>query len=392
MRKSQNLWSPGIRGGRLTYRIQKRSEKQKKQEARKRQQPSKGVEQKSKAEETSLRSRSLSPSRLSPTSLTSADSTVDRRIRSPSMGDSPSSRYINQVSPNVPPSTSRSHSPNKIEYAQGIVEILPATKRSPSPNKVSLLPAKLDDKSSPNGSAPVSSDSGGDVSEKLSELERQLVECKRAESFDAYRGVSIDKQGNSIAFLAVTIISARNIVAMKKLTKTSDPYVEITLTPHSYSLTQRTTTCWNDLFPKWNETITFRRIDHVDQSCGVLLTVRDAVKRTTGDDAIIGSCSIPFTLLMDQRKHQLTLPLVMPEKRPASLPIMIDGSLRVEARLVYMRSRLLQERIDEIRQSLGLGEQLSGSVPTGKVPTGKRAVATTSTRTTPSTINGLPKK
>jgi hypothetical protein len=361
----------------------------KEQGARKRQQPSKGVEQTPKAEGIAVRSQSLSPSRLSPSAPSSAGSNVDRRMRSPSAGDSPISRYTNQVSPSVPPSTVRSRSPNKIEYAQGIIETLPGTKRTPSPNKTNSLSAKQEDKSSLSESGPASSDSGGDFCEKISELERQLVECERTESFDAFKGVSIDKQGNSVAFLAVKIISAKNIIPMKKLTKTSDPYVEITLTPQSYSLTQRTTTCWNELFPKWNETIIFRRIDHVDQSCGVLLTMRDAVKRTTGDDAIIGSCSIPFTLLMDQRKHQLTLPLIMPEKRPASLPIMIDGSLRVEVRLVYMRSRLLQERVDELRQSLGLGEQQSGSVSKG----GMAVLASTSSKAiASSTVNDPPKK
>jgi len=302
------------------------------------------------------RSRSQSPGRASPQQMSNRSidgSSTERGLRSPSVDSarvpSPASR--------APPSSSvamQSRSPNKMEYPQGIIETLPsAARRSPSPHKPSSSTAKQDDKASVNGFGSGSSESGGDVREKLAELDRQLVECDRYESFDSFRGVSVDRNGNSQAVLAVTVISAKNLIPMKRLTKSSDPYVELTLTPDSYSLTQRTTTCWNDLFPKWNETITFRRLDRVDSSCGILLTVRDAVKRTTGDDAIIGSCAVPFSLLMDQRKHLLTLPLVMPEKRAVSLPIMIDGTLRVEMRLMYLRSRFLRERIDELRQSLG---------------------------------------
>ena len=186
------------------------------------------------------------------------------------------------------------------------------------------------------------------------------------------------------------ILNAKNLPVMKKLTKSTDAYCEVTLTNCHVGegkLVQRTSTAWEDLYPKWNESISFKRLRYVPTLClktektlhnyliseynvntnnnssifiicsqiddvSINFNVRDATKRPTGEDAVIGYCDLPIDLLLNQKRHIFVIALNMPEKRSKSLPIMVDGALRVEAKLFYSRSLLLQQRISDIEQQI----------------------------------------
>ena len=202
-----------------------------------------------------------------------------------------------------------------------------------------------------------------------------------------------------MAYLTIKILNGKNLPVMKKLTKSADAYCEVTLSNCHVGegkLIQRTSTVWEDLFPKWNEAMSFKRlrllilnfvndIMHVYDlfsfitmtivnedvltymvinyyflylACSqineayVVFNIHDATKRPTGEDAMIGYCDLPVGSLLDQKRHIFVIALNMPEKRSKSLPIMIDGSLRVEAKLFYSRSLLLQQRISDLEQQI----------------------------------------
>ena len=67
---------------------------------------------------------------------------------------------------------------------------------------------------------------------------------------------------------------------------------------------------------------------------------------------MIGYCTLPMHVLLDQKRHIFVIALNMPEKRSKSLPIMVDGTLRVEARLFYSRYLLLQQRMSDLEQQI----------------------------------------
>ena len=131
---------------------------------------------------------------------------------------------------------------------------------------------------------------------KLNELSRQLEEAERTELFDGnagimkmfltivfnfsfyqilcislclnrdHLGLAVDSRGNSLAHLNVKVLNAKNLPAMKMLTKSTDAYCEIMLTNCHVGegkLIQRTSTVWEDLYPKWNESITFKRLRYM---------------------------------------------------------------------------------------------------------------------------------
>lgn len=178
------------------------------------------------------------------------------------------------------------------------------------PHGVTEIPIKSSLSSVSNGKGSSSSRRVGDVENnlpsnastieslklKLNELSRQLEEAERTELFDGnagimkmfltivfnfsfyqilcislclnrdHLGLAVDSRGNSLAHLNVKVLNAKNLPAMKMLTKSTDAYCEIMLTNCHVGegkLIQRTSTVWEDLYPKWNESITFKRLRYM---------------------------------------------------------------------------------------------------------------------------------
>lgn len=120
---------------------------------------------------------------------------------------------------------------------------------------------------------------------------------------------------------------------------------------------QRTSTKWGELFPKFDENFMFKKLPAITGD--VFLTVRDAQKRPISqEDPIIGTTSFSLSLLSDQKKHTMILSLAMPEKRVKSLPAMIDGQLKIEAKLFYSKILLLRQKMYSLETRLSECSQL----------------------------------
>jgi hypothetical protein len=261
-------------------------------------------------------------------------------------------------------SSSSSEMFKSTESSSAYMGIKETQRRSPSPHNSSSYRSRSPEKSSNNNNnnkeekkKVLTKDEQKKVLiDLMDETVKQLQDAQATELINNTSGIAVDNRGVSQGFLSITVVSAKNLPPMKKVAKSSDPYVEVILPSNCIERgvlnIQRTRTCWDDLFPKWNEIIIFRQLLSIQNSNQITFNIRDAVKRTVGEDLIIGTATLPFSLLADQRKHSFDLSLTMPPKRAVSLPIMIDGSIKVDVKLFYSRTLLLKQKLSQLQLSL----------------------------------------
>ena len=108
---------------------------------------------------------------------------------------------------------------------------------------------------------------------------------------------------------------------MKRMTRSADTYVRmrvtaadencipITSSQRLSSDGRRTQTKWGELYPHWKEEEFKISVTTSDKKSlathGLCFYLMDAAK--SGEDVHIGSCWLPFSALLDQRKHSFWL-------------------------------------------------------------------------------------
>ncbi len=219
----------------------------------------------------------------------------------------------------------------------------------------------------------------GMLRDRLKICQSKLDEMKEIEQLDPNTGIALDHDGKSLAKLEVTIISAKSLPEMKKLTKSADPYVEISLGPGNLDINYendlniscmavtgeniplpfaqnhdnvcQTTVKPRTLYPEWREFFVINNI--IDLSQCVFFTIIDSSKMGGKHDEVIGHCSLQLIDLLDQHKKKVILFLQAPEIRKISSCKMTDDcSLLIEVRLFYSKRKYWENRIVEVERAL----------------------------------------
>jgi hypothetical protein len=207
----------------------------------------------------------------------------------------------------------------------------------------------------------------------------KLEVMKELEHLDPNTGIALDNDGKSLAKLEVTIISAKSLPEMKKITKSADPYVEISLGPGSHDALEendlniscmavtgenfpvsfannrdnicQTTVKPRTLYPEWREFFVLHNITDLSQC--VYFTLIDSSKMGGKHDEVIGHCSLQLIDLLDQHKKKVILFLQAPEiRKMSSCKMANDCSLLLEVRLFYSKRKYWENRISEVDRAL----------------------------------------
>ena len=219
----------------------------------------------------------------------------------------------------------------------------------------------------------------GMLRDRLKICHSKLDEMNEVEQLDPNTGIALDHDGKSLAKLEVTIISAKSLPEMKKMTKSADPYVEISLGPGCHEVNMendlniscmavtgenvplpfsqnrdnvcQTTVKPRTLYPEWREFFVINNITDLSQY--VFFTVIDSSKMGGKHDEVIGHCSVQLIDLLDQHKKKVILFLQAPEIRKiSSCKMANDCSLLIEARLFYSKRKYWENRISEVDRAL----------------------------------------
>mmetsp|Transcript_20272 Transcript_20272/g.18406 ORF Transcript_20272/g.18406 Transcript_20272/m.18406 type:complete len:627 (+) Transcript_20272:1-1881(+) len=153
------------------------------------------------------------------------------RYSSPIRSVSPRNRAMNSStltsSPTRSTSPIRSPKQSSNEFATSH-NIVPQTARQLNTEVVEEIP-------SPSRSNMKSKASTVSVEERRRQYSEKLKLFEKEEKINAVTGIAVDSaNGVSLGKLEVIVISARNLPAMKRLDKSSDPYVEISLVTANY--------------------------------------------------------------------------------------------------------------------------------------------------------------
>lgn len=219
----------------------------------------------------------------------------------------------------------------------------------------------------------------GMLRDRLQICHDKLEEMKELEHLDPNTGIALDNDGKSLAKLEVTIISAKSLPEMKKITKSADPYVEISLGPGSHDALEendlniscmavtgenfpvsfannrdnicQTTVKPRTLYPEWREFFVLHNITDLSQC--VYFTLIDSSKMGGKHDEVIGHCSLQLIDLLDQHKKKVILFLQAPEiRKMSSCKMANDCSLLLEVRLFYSKRKYWENRISEVDRAL----------------------------------------
>lgn len=194
--------------------------------------------------------------------------------------------------------------------------------------------------------------------EKLSIYQAKLAEVIREEKIDETTGISVDKDGNSLGYVDVVVLSARNLPEINKLSHSADPYVELLLSggekDDEKSENKKgivTSVQWNNLFPVWREDFKLFPIQNLNQS------IKMAIKNLSklGEDEVIGHCELSLATLLNQKSHLLWLPINPPidsHKLRSRIKFHENCAIKIEIKLFYCQRILLQQKFDNIVERL----------------------------------------
>ena len=128
----------------------------------------------------------------------------------------------------------------------------------------------------------------------------------------------IDVERNSpkgMRRLVVRLVSARNLLETKKISRSADPFIELfiaplgQLTPSSWDIPGtvfRSSIQWGHLSPSWLESFTIE--DDKSDAQQLVLCLMDAMK--SGESLLVGHCVVPLSDLPLCRRQILWLPIV----------------------------------------------------------------------------------
>jgi hypothetical protein len=176
---------------------------------------------------------------------------------------------------------------------------------------------------------------------RLREVVRKLQDARQNYRTGSRSGVDEDAEGNSLAFVQVTVVKARELPPVMKTRNTCNAFVTVAVTPAGSSIVtstsrsldlsegkamSRTETVRQTLYPAWNEDFVIKGVPH--SSAVVRFTVlHNSGMRTnsqlrhdhdTADD-MIGFAEVDLSTVMDQKKHYFDL-VIEPPVEPVSPP------------------------------------------------------------------------
>lgn len=220
-----------------------------------------------------------------------------------------------------------------------------------------------------------------------------------------------DNAISSGAKLECYIIAAKNLPAMKRMEKTCDAYCEVSLVrvryleadvsqnaviddnlslswensgtregigseldddslqPYQLLQRQKTGVRWMTLHPEWRETLCMKHLPAQlaeENNYEIVISVKQFSKEGYIHDRIIGSCSFPLSLLLDQNKHSYWLHLQQPKHHQLRYGKMSsDCAIKINFKLFYSAKLKLQQQYREIERQIKISMQHALSVGEG---------------------------
>lgn len=202
--------------------------------------------------------------------------------------------------------------------------------------------------------AHVNSGSPYELEHRLQHSIHQFEDHQKHQSVNSRTGMDQDPTGlNSIAFVEVTVVSARDLPVMKRISRSTNSSVRVELCSESsnHCRPAKQTSIQSDtLYPSWHETFRFSQLHSLDAT--LQLTVlneregRGLIRSQASQlKSIIAAVDIPLAELRHQRKILKWFPLHSERQRLDSncaLQLRLQCSYSREARLRKHIQRLME--------------------------------------------------
>jgi len=200
-----------------------------------------------------------------------------------------------------------------------------------------------------------------ELEQKLAAAQEKLEEAMRDEFVDPQSGLARNTAGQSQAKLEVSLISARDVPATKRISGKADPYVllyldapevidEVNSDPMGEAAMtgylERSETKQAELYPTWNQDYVVAGENAITSTRSQLrLILMDASR--VGRDEMLGVTVVQLTELLDQRRH-----IDWYTVQPVSSKVRLSPTCAIRLRLRFLYSKVAFVRVGYLEYKL----------------------------------------